>query len=335
MNTMETEMESQENTRPLRSRRGRIGGRTLSARDTALRRWAELEDLLCTRTAELVSANEQLRREIAERRRLESWLLQMQKLEALGLLGGAIAHDVNSLLTVIVSGAEQVLGTPALDGAARASAAEVQQAARQVAALTERLMAFCGQPGPEPRCLDLNALVADMGRLLRRLLGSSIELELRLAAEPGLVFLKPGLLEQVIMNLAVNARAAMPQGGRLTIETARVPALDAAACARLGIEQRRYVALTVSDTGAGMDAAACARIFEPFFSGGPGGSGLGLAIVHGIVTQSGGQIRVHSAPGRGTTFRIYLPQQAARDSGCLYPPGARGGCDAHSALGGR
>ena len=302
---------------PLRDRRGQHRGRVIVVRDiTEL--WqhrAHLEELVRARTAELVSANEQLRREIAERERLEARFLQAQKLEALGQLAGGVAHDFNNLLTVILGGAEQILGDPVLSDTSRQDTEQIYLAARRGTALTHQLLAFSRQQVLEPRRLDLNRVVVEMGQLLQRLIGEGIELAIRPAPDLGQVYADPGRLGQVIMNLALNARDAMPAGGRLTIETANTTLSAADTCAQLGARCRPYVALTVSDTGVGMDAATRAQIFEPFFTTkAPGkGTGLGLTTVQGIVTQSGGHIQVLSEPGRGTAFTIYLPHTDAAE----------------------
>jgi PAS domain S-box-containing protein len=237
--------------------------------------------------------------DITDRKRLEEQLLQSQKMEAIGRLAGGVAHDFNNLLTAIIGYADllarRVKGTPRLEH----DVAEILEAAERAAGLTRQLLAFSRKQVLQPRVLSLNAAVADIENMLRRLIGEDIQLVTQLHEGLGHVRADPTQLEQVILNLAVNARDAMPRGGRLTVETANVEPEDG-----------RYVMLSVSDTGIGMDAETCRRVFEPFFTTKePGkGTGLGLATVYGIVAQSGGSIRVHSEPGQGTTFKVFLPR---------------------------
>ncbi len=241
--------------------------------------------------------------DVSEQRRLEAKLQQAQKMEAIGRLAGGVAHDFNNLLTAILGYCELLIESlPA--GDARDDVRVVKEAADRATSLTRQLLAFSRQQVLEPREVDLNAVMSDVARLLRRLIGEDIEVRLDPAAAPAVVRADPGQIEQVLMNLAVNARDAMPSGGHLTISTARVDG------ARAGLDPAaRYVALRVRDTGVGMDAATRERIFEPFFTTkGPGrGTGLGLATVYGIVAQSGGAVHVESEPGRGATFTVYLP----------------------------
>ena len=250
-------------------------------------------------------------RDVSRERALEAQLRQAQKMEAVGQLAGGIAHDFNNLLTAIRGYAEMVRrGLPPDDEQNRADIDEVIANADRAVALTRDLLAFGRRRVLQPRVTDLAAVVSGIVPMLRRLLGEQIELVT--LAPPGLGSVKvdPGQLEQVIVNLAVNARDAMPIGGRLVIETANVE-LDAVyARAHIDIDAGSYMLLTVSDTGTGMDAVVQAHIFEPFFTTkAPGeGTGLGLATAHGIVQQSGGSIQVQSEPGQGTSFRIYLPR---------------------------
>ena len=257
--------------------------------------------------------------DVTEQRRLESQLRQAQRLEAVGQLAGGIAHDFNNLLTAIRGYAELVRRKLASDDPNRADVDQVVLAADRAAELTGQLLAFSRRQVLQPQVLDPAAIVAGIAPLLRRLLGEHIALETH--AMPGLGHVKvdPSQFEQVIVNLAVNARDAMPEGGRLTIETANVDLDDAYAAAHADVTPGPYVALVVSDTGIGMDAATQARIFEPFFTTKePGkGTGMGLATVYGIVKQSGGSISVYSEPGHGSSFKVYLPrvaEDAARDA---------------------
>jgi signal transduction histidine kinase/CheY-like chemotaxis protein len=246
-----------------------------------------------------------LARSEAERRELEEQLRQAQKMEAIGRLTGGIAHDFNNLLTIIRGGAELLLAGLAPDDSRREDALEVLRAADRASSLTRQLLAFSRRQRPEPRPVELNEVVAALEPMLTRLLGADIAVATRLAPDAGAVLADPGQLEQVIMNLAVNARDAMPDGGALVLETAAVPPppADGDPMAPGAIELR------VTDSGHGMDERTRSRIFEPFFTTKPHGTGLGLSIVRGIVAQAGGEISVRSAPHRGTTFRIRLPRQ--------------------------
>jgi len=247
--------------------------------------------------------------DITQIKLLEQQLNQAQKMEAIGRLAGGIAHDFNNLLTVILGSSELLLIAPPDDQTFRQDAEQIRQAAKRAAALTHQLLAFSRQQVLETRLLDLNMVVTNMGQLLSRLIGEDIDLVTQLAPDLGYVQADPGQLEQVIMNLALNARDAMPTGGALTIETANVAIHDDYVREHIGVQCGSYVMLMISDTGIGMDAATRTHIFEPFYTTKAlgKGTGLGLATVHGIITLSGGHIWVYSEPGYGTIFKIYLP----------------------------
>jgi CheY-like chemotaxis protein/two-component sensor histidine kinase len=246
-------------------------------------------------------------------------LHQSQKMEALGLLAGGVAHDFNNLLTVILGRADLIArrnGNPAIERDVEL----IGRTARQAAGLTRQLLAMSRRNVFAPEVLDVNEVVRQMEDVLRRLVGESIDVDIRL--DQGLVSVKAnrGQVEQIVLNLAINARDAMLRGGRLRIETANGDRPGAGSA-----EPDPGVVLTVSDTGCGMDEATVARIFEPFFTTKEAGTGLGLATVYGIVKQSGGEVRVASAPREGTTFRIFLPRTdavgaVAGESECGPPP---------------
>ena len=250
-------------------------------------------------------------RDVSRERALEAQLRQAQKMEAIGQLAGGVAHDFNNMLTAIRGYTELVREhLPADDEQDRTDLEQVILAADRAAELTRQLLAFARRQVLAPRVLDPDEIVAGIAPLLRRLLGEHIELTIRNAPDVGQVRLDPVQLEQVILNLALNARDAMPGGGRLTIETANVELDGPYAAAHPDATAGPHVVLAVGDTGAGMDAATREHIFEPFFTTkDPGeGTGMGLATVYGIVRQSGGSIHVYSEPGHGTTFRIHFPR---------------------------
>jgi PAS domain S-box-containing protein len=269
-------------------------------------------------------------RDVTERRRAEralrdseEQLRQSQKMDAIGRLAGGVAHDFNNLLTVITGYAEQLLEQLKLpaDEALRRAVGEIEGAAERASALTGQLLAFSRKQILEPKELDLNVTLAGTSRLLRRLIGEDIDLEVKLDPDLGRVLADGSQVQQVIMNLAINARDAMPNGGRLSFTTANAE-LDAAfAQHHLPLAPGRYVMLTVSDTGVGMAAETRARLFEPFFTTKERGkgTGLGLATVYGIVKQTGGYIWVYSEPGQGTVFKIYLPRLGSSTTGGAEP----------------
>lgn len=249
-------------------------------------------------------------------RRSEGQLRQAQKMEAIGNLAGGVAHDFNNLLSVILSYSDLIAAELGPDSPLRADLEEIHAAGVRAAQLTRQLLTFSRKQVVQVRSVDLNDVYVEMESMLRRLLGEDVELTWIAPAELGKIAADPGQMEQVIMNLAVNARDAMPRGGKLTIETAEIVLDEDYALEHVGVRAGRHVMLSVSDTGAGMDEATQARIFEPFFTtkGVGKGTGLGLATVFGIVQQSGGSIGVHSAPGRGTTFKVYFPSGDPADT---------------------
>ena len=248
--------------------------------------------------------------DISERHRLEEQLVQSQKMEAMGRLAGGIAHDFNNLLTTILGYCDLVLSQIPGESPVRADVAEIERAGQRAVELTRQLLAFSRKQVVETRLLDLNGVVAEASKMLRRLIGENIDLVAQLDPQLGRVRADPGQLEQVLVNLAVNARDAMPSGGRLVIETKNADLYEPVAGSSSPAGPRRYVLLAVSDTGAGMDPETRRHIFEPFFTTKERGkgTGLGLATVYGIVKQSGGEILVDSGVGRGTRFEVYLPR---------------------------
>jgi PAS domain S-box-containing protein len=250
-----------------------------------------------------------VKEDVSERRKLEERLLQSQKMEAVGRLAGGIAHDFNNMLSVITGHVELALRTSYDGDPRRRHLLEVRKAAERAASLTRQLLAFSRKQVLQPKPIDLNAVLADMNKMLQRLIGEDVDLEIQPAAGLGTVLADPGQIEQVLLNLAVNARDAMPDGGRLTLATANVDLAEADAQRRGLAPPGRYVCLAVEDTGCGIRDEIREHIFEPFFTTKePGkGTGLGLSTVYGIVKQSGGYIWVSSGVDRGARFDIYLP----------------------------
>jgi signal transduction histidine kinase len=246
--------------------------------------------------------------DVTDRKHLQDQLRQAQKMEAIGQLASGVAHDFNNLLTVISGFSEIILQQLPEDHPHRNMLVEVRRAGERAEGLTRQLLAFSRKQVLVPKILDLNVLVGETEKMLRRLIGEDIEIVTVKGAGLWPVKADPGQVEQILMNLAINARDAMPQGGKFTIETANVTLDESYAVVRSEVHPGNHVMLALTDTGCGMDRATQARIFEPFFTTkGPGvGTGLGLAISHQIVLDHGGRIEVESQLGRGSTFRVVL-----------------------------
>ena len=264
------------------------------------------------RDSYLVFVRDGTARRIAEgeRENLQAQLLQAQKMESVGRLAGGVAHDFNNILTVQRGYCEMLKhGLNEEDPMAK-GLAQIDACAERAARLTRQLLAFSRKQALQPRVFDMNGLVADLEQMLRRLIGEDVDLRAVAARAPAMVKADPGQIEQVLVNLAVNARDAMPEGGKLTIQVAPVELDQSYAESHVDVVPGRYVMLAMSDTGTGMDEETMRRIFEPFFTtkGEGKGTGLGLSTVYGIVHQSGGSIWVYSEPGKGTTFKVYLPR---------------------------
>jgi PAS domain S-box-containing protein len=279
--------------------------------------------------------------DVTERRRAEDALReseerlrQSQKMEAVGQLAGGVAHDFNNLMTVVIGFSELVLSQPSSTEVDRRYVEQIARAGERATDLTRQLLAFSRQQVLEPEILELNEAVASTEQMLARVIGEDVELVTELEPSSGRVRADRGQIGQVILNLAVNARDAMPRGGRLRIATREVELTTPIAGTHGTLRPGSYTVLEVSDTGTGMDEATQARIFDPFFTTKERGkgTGLGLSTVYGIIAQSGGQLRVESAPGRGTTFRIYLPRVAATEA--EGPAAEREAASAPHSLGG-
>ena len=253
-------------------------------------------------------------RDVTDRRRLEDQLRQSQKMEAVGQLAGGVAHDFNNLLTAILGYCSLMLDEVPQEDPLRPDLMEIQAAGERAAALTRQLLAFSRRQMLQPQVVDINTLIRQLEKLLRRLISEDVELVTSLAGDLPPVRVDPASIEQILVNLAVNARDAMPVGGRLTFETQSVEIDEAYALKHVAMHSGTYVMLAIGDTGRGMDAATRARVFEPFFTTKEQGrgSGLGLATVYGIVKQSGGFIWVYSEVGHGTVFKVYLPPAKTR-----------------------
>ena len=249
------------------------------------------------------------KQDVTARKLLEQQVTQAQKMEAVGRLAGGVAHDFNNLLTIINGYAQLLTDRSSPQDPRWGIFEEIQMAGERAASLTRQLLAFSRRQVMEPRVLDLSSVLANTEKMLRRLIGEDIELVATLDPGLGLVKVDPGQIEQVVLNLAVNARDAMPEGGKLFIETSNVELDEDDVRRNPNMEPGKYVMVAVSDTGCGMDQETQAHIFEPFFTTKEKGkgTGLGLATVYGIVKQSGGSIWIYSEPGRGSTFKIYFP----------------------------
>ena len=277
----------------------------------------ELEARVAERTAELEAANQQLRSEAKSRERAEAQVRQMQKMEAVGQLTGGIAHDFNNMLAIIVGSLDMAKKYSQRDPAKAAKAVDhAMEGARRAAELTARLLAFSRQQPLDPKPVDVNKLVGNMSEMLTRTLGGNIRMETVLAGGLWRMFADPPQLESAILNLCVNGRDAMPDGGKITLETMNAHLDDGYAASHAEVRPGQYVAIAVTDTGTGMAAEVVSRAFDPFFTTKkPGqGTGLGLSQVYGFAKQSGGHVKIYSEVGQGTTVKLYLPRYIGDES---------------------
>jgi two-component system cell cycle sensor histidine kinase/response regulator CckA len=293
-----TDDEPQSRWSGLRSHRRKDGSSIAVRMTTAPLRFRAARECLC------------VVEDVTQKQILEAQLRQAQKMEAVGRLAGGVAHDFNNMLSVILSYADLLLGDLGPDSAIRGDLLDIRTAAERAADLTRQLLTFSRKQVIEPKVVDLNELLSSTNKMLKRIIGEDIDLVVLAKATPGRVRIDAGAIEQVVMNLVVNARDAMPKGGKLTIETRNVILDESYVRLHAGVTAGPYVMLAVTDTGTGMDPATQARIFEPFFTTKRvgKGTGLGLATVFGTVEQSGGSVWVYSEVGLGTTFKVYLPR---------------------------
>ena len=270
-------------------------------------------------------------RDVTERRKLEEQLMRAQRMEAIGTLSGGVAHDFNNILTVILGHAEVLMQTLRSSPAEYEHLKSIDEASRRASALTRQLLAFSRKQVLQPKVFSLNSLIVDLDKMLRRLISEDIEVQTVTDPQLGSTKADPGQIEQVVMNLVLNARDAMKSGGRITIETANIDLDEDYVRGHAGARPGPHVMLAVSDTGEGITPDVLPHIFEPFFTTKEvgKGTGLGLSTVYGIVKQSGGNVGVYSHPGRGTTFKVYLPRldepapSAAEPRRGQSPPGLR------------
>ena len=336
------------------ARMQRRGSQAILETDQLRSQVTQMERELFARAQELQQANERLRdqhRELEGRveltseelaqevnarqqtedalKRSEDQLRQAQKLEAVGRLAAGIAHDFNNLLSVVLGYTEELLQERPEPAQGHEELTEIKLAGERASDLVRQLLSFSRQQLLAPKVVDLNAVVENVGRMLTRLVGEQIELAFVPGANLAAVRVDPGQIEQVVMNLVVNARDAMPDGGKLTIATSNVDLDESYAALHLAVTPGPYVMLSVSDTGVGMDRATQQHVFEPFFTTKPAGqgSGLGLSTVFGIVKQSHGHVWVYSEPGHGTTFKVYLPRSGAPSTHAPPPVVAEGGSE--------
>jgi PAS domain S-box-containing protein len=303
---------------PIYDQNKRYRGRIVVARDITERRRIEqqlaqyreqLELLVEQRTADLSQTNAQLQQEIVQRQQLEMRVNQALRLEALGRVTGGIAHDFNNILMIIQVATHLAFEHTAVEEELHEDLRTIEQAVTQASGLVRHLLIFSRKQATQPSFVDLNKLVADMDKLLHHLLNQQVQLLLELRATEALIFADPVQVQQIVMNLVVNARDAMPEGGTIRLSTNNAHISEADLQHHIGLTVGAYICLSVADTGTGMSQETLMRIFEPFFTTKQEGkgTGLGLAIVHGTVKQNRGDIEVESAPGKGTVFRIYLP----------------------------